>query len=1111
LLSIIVINDNKALYLDRLFSTMNLQQLTVKTETIVVDNASFDESTKVADRLGADVVVVAHERSRNIGELYELGAQAAQGEYLLFVKSDSFFANDFFTHLEPMVKGDQVFHFVNFTQCYVDGQVFGLHQLGYDELQDDIHYRQLFQNLPHGIPYMLQCSESCFMVRKEAVIQNHFESNLFHSFYDFALLNRILYSGGTIRNSNAVVYHYFLDMTDKLETLSKDKSLFLETHKTMLRYGRLKELYIQALMDVENLQVSFETAKREWNDRVSELESRVQKERALVREWSDRARELEAQVQVEKAQVNKLNNRVLDLEAQVHEEKEQVKGGNERIIQLKTKLEFGEGQIREAESGRQQLLVRLQEIEYELERIKHSNGWRVLIKYYKLRDTLIPPKSKRRLFLKLVRLTVRQPRKMFSHLHIGNVRKFGYYLRTEELNILSNRIDNFLDRHDGEEEATPINLIPQEANKRKLIFPTFDRPRVSIVIPVYNQWDFTYSCLRSVLEHTEGVAFEVIVADDVSTDETTKITSYIENITVVRDDKNRGFLLNCNHAAAHARGEFIFFLNNDTNVQPGWLSSLVRLMEEDASIGMAGSKLVYPDGRLQEAGGIIWKDASGWNFGRLSDPEKSEFNYVKDVDYISGAAIMIRTEIWKKLGGFDPRYVPAYCEDSDLAFEVRKLGYRVVLQPASVVVHFEGISHGTDTSSGTKSYQLANKEKFIEKWRGLLERDHFPNGEHVFLARDRSRHKKTILVIDHYVPHFDKDAGSRTIFQYLTLFCEMGYNVKFVGDNFFRHEPYTSVLQQMGIEVLYGEWYAKHIKDWLRDNGEYIDVVFLNRPHISVKYIDHLRRYTRARIIYYGHDLHYLREEREYQLTGNRALLNSAAEWKRLEFELMKKADITYYPSQVEVDAIQREEPSITAKAIPAYIYGSAPNGHRHVEDTEHLMFVGGFGHKPNIDAVLWFGQEIFPAISGRKPELKLYIVGSNPPDDIKALASKNIIVTGYVSDDELENYYRTVRMVVVPLRYGAGVKGKVVEAMYHQCPIVTSGVGAEGLPEVERYVEIADDAGSFIERVLALYDNTTKLAELSAQSGQYVRRYFSKESVLRTIHNDFEKREVPL
>ncbi len=714
----------------------------------------------------------------------------------------------------------------------------------------------------------------------------------------------------------------------------------------------------------------------------------------------------------------------------------------------------------------------------KLSEIYASEGWKLLSVYYGIRNRLLPQNS----------------------------------LRYKKVKNIVNRIrgkknDNIvIQDHSGPggnpyERSASTQFDPFE-------FPYFSDPKVSVIIPAYNGWEMNYLCLRSIKENTESLSYEVIFADDASTDETRNIDQTITRIVHIRNEQNLGFLRNCNHAASFARGEYLHFLNNDTEVTPGWLSSLVTLMEKDKTIGMAGSKLVYPDGRLQEAGGIIWQDASGWNYGHKQDPEAPEFNYVKEVDYISGASIMIRTDLWKKLGGFDERYAPAYFEDTDLAFSVRKEGYKVVYQPLSVVRHFEGFSHGTDQTvqpgkPSIKSYQQVNALKFLEKWSVELDKQ-FPNAVNPFWTRDRSKDKKTIVVIDHYVPHFDKDAGSRNTFQLLRLFVQLGYNVKFIGDNFYKHEPYTTVLQQMGIEVLYGEYYRDNLSSWIEQNNKYIDFFYINRPHISIKYIDFIREKTNAKIVYFGHDLHFIRERHQYEIEKDPVLLASAEEWKKTETRLIRQSDTILTLSCDEKEIIEKEIGHSNVHTMPAFSYSRFNEPAADFDQRKDLLFVGGFGHKPNLDAVLWFTQQVFPTVRQELKDIRLVIVGSNAPEEVTRLASPSIEVRGYVSDEDLANLYRNVKMVVIPLRYGAGVKGKTVEAMYYGVPFVTTRFGIEGLQNINQVATGKDTAEQFVAEILELYNNNDKLQEFSRKEVEYARKYLSEENVNNIISEVF-------
>lgn len=745
--------------------------------------------------------------------------------------------------------------------------------------------------------------------------------------------------------------------------------------------------------------------------------------------------------------------------------------------------------------------IKSKEIKDELERVYNSRGHKMLEKLYKLEGFIVPPGSRRRFILKLIVKTVRHPMRYLKKLTPHNIKNVFFMIMQGNIYSLSEKIGT-LNEEKGSFVFEPVDLSKTEFEKLKL--PECDEPLVSIIIPVYNQFHYTYNCIKSIINHTRDVKYEVILADDVSTDKTREIENVIENLRVIHNKKNLGFLLNCNNAAKFARGKYIHFLNNDTSVQRGWLSSLLSLIENDEKIGLVGSKLVYPNGLLQEAGGIFWNDASAWNYGRGKSPMAAEFNYVKEVDYISGASILISKSLWNEIGGFDERFVPAYYEDSDLAFEVRKHGYKVVYQPESVVVHFEGMSNGTDTSSGVKAYQVENKNKFYEKWKDVLKENHFENGKNVFLARDRSKNKKCILFVDHYVPTFDKDAGSRATYQHLKLMSELGYNIIFIGDNFVKYEKYTKALENLGIEVLYGQNYALGWRAWVKENSQYIDTVVLSRPHISKKYIDFIKQNTDAKIVYYVHDLHFLRELREYELTKNPKIKASSDYWKKVELDLMEKSDVVVTFSSDEKKIIDEFFPTSKAVVTPIFIFDKFNHDSVKLSGRKDILFVGGFNHKPNEDAVLWFIKEIWPSILKEIPDCRFIVAGSNPTEKIRSLASENIVVTGFVPDDVLNEYYQQCRVCVIPLRFGAGVKGKTIEAIYKKIPIVSTPIGVEGLYDIESYIEATAAPNEFAQKVVRYYKDDVLAEKTVSKYHEYLSKYFSEEYTKKIFKNIF-------
>ncbi|MEM4620337.1 MAG: glycosyltransferase [Desulfurococcaceae archaeon] len=657
--------------------------------------------------------------------------------------------------------------------------------------------------------------------------------------------------------------------------------------------------------------------------------------------------------------------------------------------------------------------------------------------------------------------------------------------------------------------------IENTSSSAEISFPRVDKPIVSIIIPCHNKFEYTYNCLKSIHQNTDLQTIEIIIADDNSSDETINIGRYVSGVKVIRNIPALGFLKNCNEASKIARGKYILFLNNDTEVTKGWLEYLLEIIETQPDVGIVGPKLIFPDGKLQEAGGIIWKDASGWNYGRGDDPEKPEYNYVKEVDYISGACILVRRELWDKIGGFDIRYAPAYFEDCDLAFTVRKMGFKVVYQPKSVVVHHEGISHGKDTSTGIKKYQDLNKYKFFEKWKNVLCEEHLENGKDPFLARDRSIFKKHILIIDHYVPEPDKDAGSKTMLNIIKIFKSLGFHVTFIGDNFFRSEPYTSNLQSMGIEVIYGSDYAYNWKQYLKENLKYFDLVFLSRSWISDKYIDYFRELRDSgldlpKTIFYPQDLSFIRLEREYKATGDMKYLEESVKSKEIEYKIFKEVDATLVLSKYEEALLCNSIKDKYVKFIPGFIFDEQfpISKEDDINKRSGIFFIGGFRHRPNYYGVKWFIENCWDYVKEKLHGIKFYIAGSEIPEDIKQLGSydRNIEVLGHLSEYELKAMYDKVRVVVAPLTYGAGVKGKVIEAIAHGVPIVTTSIGAEGIPDAEEVTIISDNPIEFSESLIKLYTDSNFWGSIRKKMVEYSKKHLSFENGKRVFIEIIDK-----
>ena len=642
------------------------------------------------------------------------------------------------------------------------------------------------------------------------------------------------------------------------------------------------------------------------------------------------------------------------------------------------------------------------------------------------------------------------------------------------------------------QRALPIEApVPM----RPIEFPVHEQVEVSIIIPVFNQFRFTQACLASLQKHQGTERFEVVVVDDGSTDASAEAIPRMPGVVYLRNETNSGFIASCNRGAAAARGNYLVFLNNDTLVEPGWLTALLETFAEEPRAGVVGAKLVYPDGRLQEAGGIVWRDASGWNYGKFDDPEKPEYNYLREVDYCSAAALMIPKSLFESVGGFDSRYAPAYYEDTDLSFKVRKAGYKVLYQPLSEVIHYEGATGGTDLAAGTKKHQAINRSTFAERWADELASQP-TNGDAAFLSQ-ASPGRKNILVIDHYVPKPDQDSGSLRMFQILKLLRQLGHRVTFIPDNLANTSPYTGALQKRGIEVVYHP-YIKKVCDYLISYGASFDAVLLSRCDFARKHIADVRLHApQSRVIFDTVDLHYLREDREAQLTLDPQVRRKAQERRQLEYELIEQADETWVVSPIEQRLLQENWPGKSIQLVSNIV--DIPGSKTPFAFRRDWLFIGGFQHRPNIDAVMFFLQEIYPLVSERLQDAKFYIIGDKVPPEIAALATQRIIVAGLQRD--VRPFFNSVRLSVAPLRFGAGIKGKINQSMAFGVPVVATSLAVEGMGLIDHEdVLVADDPDDFARTIVELYESEELWNRLSKNGIKQTRALYSTDTARKKL-----------
>jgi hypothetical protein len=505
-------------------------------------------------------------------------------------------------------------------------------------------------------------------------------------------------------------------------------------------------------------------------------------------------------------------------------------------------------------------------------------------------------------------------------------------------------------------------------------------------------------------------------------------------------------------------------------VLPGWLEALVETADRHPDAGAVGSLILFPDGAIQEAGSIAWSDGSTLAVARGHTVEANPYTFLRPVDYCSACSLLVRRAAWEALGGFDPSYFPAYYEDVDLCFGLARMGLRVLFEPRSRVIHYEGAS---STTPRKLFLMLRHRETFRRKWSGeLAECEPAAPTDPPAVARavEKRRGSRRLLLIDDRPPQRGPGSGFSVLLDAIEAVRDHDVAISVAVSD--RIDGDLTRLDELGVHVVHQTPDAA-----LSDLEGLFDRVLISRPHNFARYATLVRQHQpQASLAYLTEALFYRRMQRQLDLLSDPVERERQAtemlESRQLERAIPLEAD--------EIICVSEDEAAILA-AVPGHcpitvvrpVASDVAPTSAGFSERRHLLFTPGWlagDGGPNVDALRWFASEVLPLVLEVCPDVQLRVTGANPPPSALALASRAVTFVGFTPD--LRNLYAAARVVVVPMRFGAGVKVKCIEALQHGVPVVSTSVGVEGLGlHDSRAVIVADDPRQFATSLLRLYE----------------------------------------
>ncbi len=617
--------------------------------------------------------------------------------------------------------------------------------------------------------------------------------------------------------------------------------------------------------------------------------------------------------------------------------------------------------------------------------------------------------------------------------------------------------------------------------RRPLDFSLAGEPAVAVVMVLHNQFALTMRGLASLRANFAG-GVELILVDSGSTDETRHLRRYVRGGRLTRLDVNVGFVRACNAALPGARAPLTLLLNNDVELGPRAVEAAIARMA-DPSIGAVGARIIRAHGRLQEAGSIVWRDGATEGYMRDASPLAPEANFVRDVDFCSGAFLMVRSAVLKRLDGLDDDFAPAYFEDVDLCLRIAKLGLRVVYDPAVTVRHLE---YGSAEDHAASQARMLEKRAVLRAKHPEVARRPAMSDAARMSARFAAPRRTRVLMIEDYAPLRRLGSGFVRSNDILAVMAALGCQVTVLPTNGNGYDLAAVYADMPDTVEMMHDQSAETLADFLQPRRDCYDVIWIARTHNLDKTVDALEAWVadcavRPRVVLDTEAVAATRSAARAKLRGESFGLIAAL--------VQEFSNVDFCDEVVAVNGLDAG----TIRNL-----GIAPVtvlGHMRVPaltprpwaQRSGLLFVGSIHamESPNYEGLVWFIDEVLPLIEAELgPQTRLTVIG-HLADGVSLERFRDnprVTLRGPVVD--AAPAYDAARVFVAPTRWAGGVPYKVHEAASFGVPVAATALIAAQLGWDDGLLAAdASDAAGFAAAVLRLHQDEATWTEVRARA----------------------------